>query len=69
MCQHLAIKLLIQVRAEPRQPASAGQSSEGSGGSGGVLGVQDRLDIRQSTLSDNTLAQVNGGQGEPSPSL
>ena len=29
------------------------------------MGGQDRLDIRQSTLSGNTLAQVDGGQGEP----
>ena len=55
-----------QSKAQPehRQPASAGQ---GSGGSGGVLGGQDRLDIRKSTLSDKTVAQVDGPQGEPSP--
>ena len=55
-----------QSKAQPehRQPASAGQ---GSGGSGGVLGGQNRLDIRKSTLSDKTVAQVDGPQGEPSP--
>ena len=39
-----------KAQAEPRQSASAGR---GSGGSGGVLGGQDRLDIRGSTLSEN----------------
>ena len=52
-----------KAQAEPRQPARAGQ---GSGGSGGVLGGQDRLDIRGSTLSDKPVAQVDEPQGEPS---
>ena len=63
-------------QAGPGQSASAGQGSGGSGGAERVdspghrpLGVQDRLEIRQSTLSGNTLAQVDRGQGEPGQGL
>ena len=60
----------------PGHSASAGQGSGGAGSAGSIdspghriLGGQDRLELRQSTVSGNTLAQVDGSQGEPSPHL
>ena len=63
-------------QAVPGHSASAGQGSGGAGSAGSIdspghrtLGGQDRLELRQSTVSGNTLAQVDGSQGEPSPHL
>ena len=63
-------------QAVPGHSASACQGSGGVGSAGSInspghrpLGVQDRLELRQSTLSGNTLAQVDGGQGEPGQGL
>ena len=63
-------------QAVPGHSASAGQGSGGAGSAGSIdspghriLGGQDRLELRQSTVSGNTLAQVDGSQGELSPHL